>query len=165
MMTAPGRADLHLKSMTIDDVMRFMSRVDRTPGGCWTWRGTVHHSGYGVFALPGRRQVRAHRAAYFIATDELPGDHLVCHRCDNPRCVNPGHMFLGSSADNKNDSVAKRRHGYGARNGRALLTDAKVTEIRSRRAAGATLTAIASAMGLTKSLVADACSRTWKHIA
>jgi hypothetical protein len=165
MSTAPGLADRHLLSMSLNDVVRFLEKVDRS-SDCWTWKGTMHSAGYGVFGVRRGAQVKAHRAAYFIANDEIHGDQLVCHRCDNPRCVNPSHLFLGTFADNKADCVAKRRHGFGERNGRAKLTESSVREIRARRLLGESLRSISKAFGVSKPVVAQVCSRErWGHVA
>lgn len=75
---------------------------------CWEWQGSLFTSGYGRFNLKGKT-VRAHRFSYYLRNPHVAIENLICHKCDNPRCVNPDHLFSGSSADNTKDMVAKNR--------------------------------------------------------
>lgn len=83
------------------------------PGTCWPWRGGCDRAGYGWFIYRSK-QYRAHRLAFQFANAD-PGDLHVLHRCDNPPCCNPAHLFLGTQADNNADMMAKGRHRGGAR--------------------------------------------------
>ncbi len=112
------------------------------PGGCWVWMGALDGDGYGKMQTGSRtncdsRLVGAHRLSWEIHNGTIPpgkGYHGTCvlHRCDNPPCVNPEHLFLGSNADNNADKIAKGRGRClrGAAHGRAKLTDAEVARIR-----------------------------------
>lgn len=91
---------------------RFWNKVRKTRG-CWIWTSAITDRGYGVFQI-GDRTVRAHRYAWELSTGEDPGDLFVCHSCDNPRCVNPRHLFLGTHQDNMDD---KKRKGRASRQG------------------------------------------------
>lgn len=113
---------------------RFWTRVDKT-SGCWLWTGGANAAGYGSMRVSGVRR-QASWVSWFLAHDEAPADGLyVCHRCDNPRCVRPDHLFLGSPIDNMVDMESKGRSRRprlpGVANGRALLTLADVQFIRS----------------------------------
>lgn len=88
---------------------RFWSLVEKTDG-CWAWKGYTQEGRYGHFMVtPGHRQ-GAHRVAWQIAYGAIPDGLHVCHRCDNPSCVRPDHLFLGTHRDNMRDMVARGRN-------------------------------------------------------
>ena len=98
---------------------RFLDKVDKdTTTGCWEWTGCTASGGYGTIRRKvGHKEwkmVKAHRVSYELYKGSI-GEFYVCHNCDNPKCVNPEHLFLGTAKDNTQDMMSKGRHKYGYR--------------------------------------------------
>lgn len=152
---------------------RFWSKVKKSsdPNGCWLWTGAiVTGRGYGQFESPYAGASRyAHRVAWEITHGPIPNGLAVCHNCpggDNPRCVRPDHMFLGTSRQNTHDARQKGMLPRGEQNGSAKLTEADVVEIRRRYAAGEmNQPQLARHYGVAKSQIWNVIARkTWRHI-
>jgi hypothetical protein len=136
---------------------RFWSKVDkRGPDECWPWSG-AGGSGYGRIqeAGKGSHLLSATRVAWEMQHGPVPPGLNVLHKCDNPPCVNPRHLFLGTQADNTNDAIGKGRHvpPRGERNGQSKLTTDQVAEIRRLRAAGLSGKTIAARFGVSQATV------------
>jgi hypothetical protein len=132
---------------------RFWSKVRKTDD-CWTWTAAVQGNGYGVFSMPtghGKGRVeRAHRVAWELSYGPIPEGMDVCHRCDNPPCVRPKHLFLGSWDENMADA---RRKGRTER-WQVKLSPVQVQEIRVRHGVlGETGASLARRFGVSPALV------------
>ena len=118
----------------LDPEIRFWSRVEkRGDDECWLWKGSFDKDGYGQMRN-GFLKIndRAHRFSARLHFGELPKDKCVCHKCDNPSCVNPNHLFIAAQIDNQADKVQKNRHAKGEIQGHSKLTEKQVSDIRSR---------------------------------
>lgn len=110
---------------------RFLFNVDKTKNGCWQWTSYKDWKGYGHFYLNGKH-VKAHRFSYkFFKKEEIPKGKIVCHTCDNPSCVNPGHLWIGTHKDNADDKMKKGRFTYmrGEKSKRSTLTNKQALEV------------------------------------
>lgn len=158
---AARRSDVTVADVRVVDgtelgvVQRFLEKVRITERGCWEWTAARDAKGYGHVSVGGIVE-RAHRVAHrmFVApTDSF----LVCHHCDNPPCVNPTHLFLGSDSDNMTDAQSKGRLRQprlsGERHPQARLTDEEIAEVRRLRAEGVAATDVARRFGMSRSYV------------
>ena len=91
------------------DASMFWGKVAKSDG-CWEWQGTIKTDGYGAVVVS-RKQYLAHRYAWALTNGPIPDGMFVCHHCDNPRCVRPDHLFLGTALENNRDKMAKGRYG------------------------------------------------------
>jgi hypothetical protein len=135
-------------------IERFWSKVEKT-GSCWVWTAGRDWDGYGNFWLHGAN-TRAHRYSWSLHNGEIPIGLCVLHRCDNPSCVNPSHLFLGTSADNSRDRDLKGRTARHERHGSAKLKPRDIEYIRFFRS-----------LGLEHKTIADmffVCQATVSHI-
>lgn len=130
------------------------------PDDCWIWTGAIT-KGYGAFSLSGR-QTYAHRAAYILEHGSIPRGELICHKCDNPLCVNPRHLFSGTHKVNMGDAVSKGRQAHGQQSGAAKLKNEDIPKIRARLGSE-THEAIASDYGVSRATISLISSgKTWR---
>lgn len=157
------------EAMEIGEIHRILSKISEsaTEHGCREWLAAVNDSGYGIYGYNGSSRL-AHRYVYELRYGPIPTGLFVLHRCDNRRCCEPSHLFLGTNNDNVRDMVLKGRsaRSQGERNGMAKLTAKAVEEIRSRHGKnGDTYTTLAREYGVSRMAVKDAVSgATWRHV-
>lgn len=138
--------------------------------GCWLWLGALGKFGYGVIKRDLFGEISAHRYSYAVA-NEPAGESYVLHRCDQPSCVNPDHLFVGTALDNSLDMVAKGRNvpfGKGEASVCAKLTEAEVVEIRGsyrKGVRGLGMPSLAKKFGVHEATIWCIINRyTWTHI-
>jgi hypothetical protein len=139
---------------------RFREKID-VLGKCWNWMSALDDKGYGVFYIDGKNK-KAHRLVYELKCGPIPDGFDVCHHCDNPRCVNPEHLFLGVDKDNQRDSISKGRNAFGERHGRSKITDEIAAEIKNSPLSQVKLAKI---YGLNQSTIGQIKrGQNWKHV-
>lgn len=163
---------LAYKALSLEQ--RFWQKV-RKGDGCWEWTANRDEKGYGRFRYPGARAGRAHRFSYIHHFGPIAGGLQVCHRCDNPPCVRPDHLFLGTNSDNQKDSVQKGRNRGPRGTGHPLsvLSPDDIKRIRSevilRKGVyqrPSVAKRFAAEFGVSLTLIyAIANRKTWKHVA
>jgi hypothetical protein len=132
---------------------------------CWEWTGGRYLAGYGFLPDYPNGKLMAHRLSYEIHFGPISDGLHVLHKCDNPPCVNPNHLFLGTHQDNMADKVAKSRHVFGGRVAQARLSDSQVIEMRKLYKMGWTQTRLAAHFAVSQSLVSDIVRHlVWKHL-
>lgn len=148
--------------MTPNTAATFWARVRRGPDdACWEWQGLQTPKGYGQVRFNGKN-LRAHRLAWELTFGSVPDGMFVCHKCDNPSCVNPGHLFLGTPSDNMLDKQNKGRTAIGERVGSARLNPADVVEIR---ASNQGCRVLARRYGVDRKTIINVKRyETWKHL-
>ena len=133
---------------------------------CWPWTGYTDKDGYGTTKF-NKRMMRVHRVAYYLTSEsEISSNLCVCHRCDNRKCVNPSHLFLGTHGDNMKDGVLKRRFSHGETHCHAKLTAEQVRQLRKVRAeSGLSYEKLGAMFGISDTTAFQAVKGDrWKHI-
>lgn len=139
----------------------FEKFFEKKPNSCWIWKGSKTSHGYGQFAI-NRKAKPASRLSYKLYKGPIPRGFHVCHKCDNPPCVNPEHLFVGTRKDNMQDMIKKNRHEYGEKHHNAKLTEQDVLEIRNDCR---TQSVIAKDYGVSQSVISNIkFKKNWKHV-
>ena len=166
--------------LTPRQIERFWKKVNKSEEcNCWEWNRPLGTGGYGCFSFF-KISIKAHRVSWIIHHGPIPEKLLVLHKCDNRKCVNPNHLFLGTHQDNSDDCISKNRQASGIRSystrhpekfrgensGMAKLTNEKVIKIRELYAKKSmTVRAIGKMFGVSHSSIVNICKRRlWTHI-
>lgn len=156
--------------MISDDTSFWAKVIVRGDDECWEWTACKDECGYGVKIMQ-RRKYKAHRLSWILHNhQEIPFGLYACHKCDNPSCVNPKHIFLGTQKDNMDDMYRKGRQGtgfgqLGEVHHSSILTVAIVNEARCRARSGEKVTSIAKSMNLPYHTLKCAVNgTTWNHV-
>jgi len=149
------------------DFARFMQRVQvRSRHECWEWLGHYGDGRYGYLSVGGK-SVRAHRWLFALLHGAVADDEVVRHKCDNPRCVNPTHLEIGTYADNTRDKFDRGRapNRQGSKHPLARMTEADVVALRKAAELGETHEQLAARFGLSRAHVGKITRReNWRHI-
>lgn len=150
------------------DVNRFYSKVAITANSnkCWEWLGGKRRRGYGRFSVNHTLNLISHRVSYFLSTRIDPIGYVVAHRCDNPGCVNPNHLFHTSNQGNMDDMKMKKRHHApsGELHGGSRLTVDDVSEIKKLYKSGISQRKIANMYGYCQQGISRiVLNKNWKH--
>lgn len=150
----------------------FYSKITKDASGCWLWNGVLDKKGYGRIFV-NRKRYFAHRLSWIVHNGEIPQGMYILHKCDNPTCVNPDHLFIGTQKDNVDDCIEKgrRKHVaeslcriYGSKNGGARLTENDVIEIKKRLSVGEQQKRLAIEYGVGRATIWDiAHGKTWSN--
>lgn len=167
---------IRLPKAQLEDLhQRFATKFRRDgPNGCWIWTAATMHKGYGKISIGGSKPVigkckliSAHRVAWLLAHGVLPTRPIqVCHRCDNPPCVNPDHLFLGTQKENIADMIKKGRGSPPPPNLGTKLTAKKVQRILKTWWCGGVLKCdLAAQYGVSASMIGQIIQGSaWKHL-
>lgn len=142
---------------------RFNAKITVDKTGCWLWTACLNGAGYGRIRV-NRKTLKAHRVSYELHKGPIPDGLFVCHSCDVPSCVNPDHLWLGTSQDNVDDCVRKGRQTRGEKIAQSKLTESDVKQIRSLYPKLSQYK-LAAKFKVDQSAISDIITReSWSHV-
>ncbi len=147
--------------------LRLLSGFEKNNNDCWVWLGAKQPTGYGLLWVSNTKKYeKTHRLSYKFFHGKIPDGICVCHKCDNPSCINPEHLFLGTHADNASDKISKGRQKIGSQHGRAILKENQILKIRETyKGEYGQLSELAKKYHVTpQSISAIVNRKNWRHI-
>jgi hypothetical protein len=158
--------DVALEQERIDHLKKYFEKNVIRTNGCWDWKTKGSGDKYPRLDpcrnLP---KIQLNRFSWKLHFGDIPAGMNVCHKCDNTRCSNPDHLFLGTTLDNIKDKISKKRHPFGKTHGMAKLDDIKVKEIKKLLSIGVTMTRIAKDFKVNIGTISKIkLNKTWKHL-
>jgi hypothetical protein len=152
----------HGPLLTLETLSQFYEVDPAT--GCWNWTRSKNTEGRATIRRGGLN-VYAYRVVYGLLREPIPANLLACHSCDNPSCINPDHVFVGTIADNNLDMTVKGRAATGEKQPAHKMTEDAVREARHMRSAGWTYESIAKHFGVSYATAHRVANRAgWKHV-
>lgn len=152
--------------LTNKDIERFWSKVDvKGEDECWEWKKCKDKDGYGQYQI-NKKKYLSHRISWILENGDIPKKMCICHKCDNPSCVNPNHLFLGTNKNNSEDMTNKNRQAKGENQGLHKLTEKQILEIRLKYIPYKyTQQKLAEEYNISRSLIGYIVrNKIWKHI-
>ena len=150
----------------LKSISEHMKNYQLDSKGCWIFGGNHDKNGYGIFMHGRGKQLRAHRVSFEFHHGGLNAEMLVCHSCDNPSCINPNHLFMGTPKDNTQDMIKKGRRANqkGSKHPSAKLNEDQICLIKNQRSSGKTLKDIASQFNVSFQAISSICKgKSWTH--
>jgi len=171
-MALKSLRNISKSDLTIADKVRFMDKVSVPfkKNECWEWNAFKNKKGYGQIMYRDLGNVAAHRFSYLLFVGDFEQKKIICHKCDNPSCVNPNHLFVGTHGDNMRDKIKKGRAknpplNLGVKHHLSKVNPDIVKEIRYLFSQGATQTSLATKFSLHISSMHNICrNKTWKNV-
>lgn len=155
-----------MRKFSRDPVKRFYQFCEKNPNNdCVEWNGEIIHNGYGRFSVNCKKTL-AHRFSYELNNGKIPYGMLICHSCDNRKCVNPKHLFIGTTEQNIKDMLIKKRHAYGERQRCAKLKLKDVIKIKKMINKGLSDKCINNKFNFISRSTINSIkhNRYWKHV-
>jgi len=157
------KARISYKGITAKEAILKKSRLDHV-SGCWEWTGFLHKNGYGQCWNHGN-VTSPHRASYEAFIGPIPDGMLVCHKCDNRKCCNPDHLFVGTSTENSGDMAAKGRSTLGSRHALAKIQESQAIMVAKMLNEGFHVNEIEQATGANKDIIRNIKKgHNWSHV-
>lgn len=150
------------EDLKLSNIMSIFYKIEKSDNGCWKWTGRTDKSGYGRI-----NNASTHRLSYEIYVGEIKEGMSVCHKCDNPPCVNPDHLFLGTAKENTRDMIKKGRCNppHGSRMWKSKLTEKDIVEIRRKCQSGEfSQKELGNIYNVGQSNISYVINKTWKKV-